>query len=184
MILTAIGVNNFYDWLKRKNYWRIIFLVIYLILLFVSLGDYLKIYFVDYSKQYSWSWQYGYKEVVDYAKEKYSKYDKIVITKKYGEPHEFFLFYWPWNPNEFMNDPNLIRFYQSDWYWVDRFDKFYFVNDWQVKEMKLESGDGIDCQNSKCLLITSQDNYFGKWNKLETINFLNGEVAFEIYENE
>ena len=129
-------------------------------------------------------WQYGYKQVVEFTKENYSKYDKIIITKKYGEPHEFFLFFNLWDPVKFREDPNLIRFNQSGWYWVDRFDKFYFVNDWQMGQLKLESGGEIDCLDSKCLLITSPGNIPpGKWSKIETINFLDGKSAFEIYAN-
>ena len=65
-------------------------------------------------------------------KENYDKYDKIIITKKHGEPHEFLLFFWPWDSQKYQDDPNLIRFEQSNWFWVDRFDKFYFVNDWEI----------------------------------------------------
>ncbi|KKT66870.1 MAG: hypothetical protein UW60_C0017G0002 [Candidatus Woesebacteria bacterium GW2011_GWA2_44_33] len=162
---------------------------IYIILLIVFAENYFKTYFLDYRKSYSWAWQYGYKEAVAFSKENYAKYDKIVVTKKYGEPHEFFLFFWPWEPEEFREDPNLIRFEQSDWFWVDRFDKFYFVNDWEIPKEKgifvLESKkEVVDCTGKiKCLLITSPGNYPAGWKNLETINFLDGRAAFEIYEN-
>ncbi|KKQ97140.1 MAG: hypothetical protein UT23_C0017G0001, partial [Candidatus Woesebacteria bacterium GW2011_GWA1_39_12] len=79
---------------------------------------------------------------------------------------------------------------QSDWYWVDRFDKFYFVNDWQITpgpndDFTLESGGIVSCkaQETRCLLITSPGSYRANWNKLKTINFLDGKPAFEILEN-
>jgi len=147
-------------------------------------------YFTTYRENYSWSWQYGYKQVVDYVKEKYDSYDKIIITKKHGEPHEFFLYYLEYDPTKYNNDPNLTRFFQSEWYWVDRFDKFYFVNDWQVNEQgtdtfvfNLESGGKVDCTNSKCMLITGDENVALGWNLLENIKFLNKNIAFKIYEN-
>jgi hypothetical protein len=128
--------------------------------------------------------------VVDYARDNYQKYDKIIVTKKYGEPHEFFLFFWPWDPAKYKADPNLIRFYQSGWYWVDSFDKFYFVNDWQITpglnmDFMLESGKTVSCKTpeTRCLLITSPGSYSAGWNKLETINFLDGKPDFEILEN-
>ncbi len=186
MIITAVGVVNILNWLRTRKL-ESVFLAIYLILVMVSLENYLKNYFVDYRRDYSWSWQYGYKEVVDYTRTNYGKYDKIIVTKKYGEPHEFFLFFWPWDPAKYRRDPNLIRFYQSDWYWVDRFDKFYFVNDWQIpkegRTFVLESKGKVDCISSKCLLISSPGNYPKGWKKLEIINFLDGKGAFEIYEN-
>jgi len=173
-------------WVLRKvrnNNFKIAVAVIYGVLLTAFTENYLLTLVNGYPAKYSEAWQYGYQQAVSYAKANYLKYDKIIITKKYGEPHEYVLFYWPWDPQSYRNDPNLIRYYQTGWYWVDRFDKFYFVNDWQVKDMKLESGGKIDCSNTKCLLITSPGNYPPGWKKLETINFLDGQPAFEIYEN-
>ena len=164
---------------------------IYLSLLAISLKNYLSVYHGSYRIDYSWSWQYGYKQAAYYIKANYDKYDKIIMTKKYGEPHEFLLFYLKWNPKLYQNDPELIRFYQSEWYWVDRFDKLYFVNDWDIpteewEDIKMESGRTIDCpkENQRCLLITSYGNYPKGWSKLETINFLDGKPAFEILKNE
>ncbi len=187
MVITAVGLVSILNWLRTRRL-ESVFLAIYLILVAVSLENYLRNYFVDYRRDYSWSWQYGYMEVVDYARTNYDKYDKIIVTKKYGEPHEFFLFFWPWDPRKYLSDPNLIRFNQSNWYWVDRFDKFYFVNDWQIpqgnsKIFTLESKNKVDCASSKCLLITSPNNHPAGWKKLEIINFSDGKVAFEIYEN-
>lgn len=163
--------------------------VAYLIFIGFSFKKYITAYFGEYSIKYSWVWQYGYKEVVDFTKEYYGKYDKILITKKYGEPHEYFLFFWPWDPIKYKSDPNLIRYFQSDWYWVDRFDKFYFVNDWDVPREEwqpfvLESKkEEIDCRNIRCLLITSPGNVPKTWSKLKTVYFLDGGPAFEIYSN-
>lgn len=199
MILSALGVVAFYDFLKRRKVLKKyfvpeMFIVVYLGILGVFLHNYLINYFDNYKYTYSWSWQYGYKEAVDYVKDNYKEYDKIIVTKKYGEPHEFFLFYgaednapWDWQPEAYRSDPNLIRFHQSNWYWVDRFGKFYFVNDWQIPtendNFQLESGGKFNCEGEKCLLVTSPDNHPRGWTRLRTIYFLDGGVAFEIYEN-
>lgn len=174
-VLSAMGVER----VLKKNLLPYLYFIVSVILL----GNYLYKYFGEYRTNYSWAWQYGYKEAVSYAKENYGKYDKIIVTKKYGEPHEFFLFYLPWDPVKYKTNPDLIRFQQSNWFWVDRFDKFYFANDWQVREMKLESGGDIECRESNCLLITSPGNVPDGWEKLRSINFLDGTAAFEIYEN-
>ena len=168
---------------------RILIGGIYLLILFLFLENYLMVYVNDYRTNYSWSWQYGYKEVATYINKNYDKYDKILITKKYGEPHEFLLFYGAaegislYGPEEYRNSSNLIRFNQSNWWWVDRFDKFYFVNDWQVQDMVLESGGEINCKEIKCLLITSENNKLNDFTKIGQIDFLDRKVAFEIYEN-
>ena len=189
MLITAIGFSSFLDWARKRKFSQKVATIIYLVVLFLFTESYLTQYFENYPKDYSWSWQYGYQDVVGYAKEAYGDYDKIVVTKKYGEPHEFLLFFLPWEPEMYRNDPNLIRFEQSDWFWVDRFDKFYFVNDWEIPKEKgvfvLESKkEVVDCTGKiRCLLITSPGNYPVGWEKLKTINFLDGAGAFEIYEN-
>ena len=193
MVLSAVGLVAVVNWLNKirifKNKYKILYLI-YFVFLAGFVENYLNIYFNDYKRVFSWSWQYGYRQVVDYIKLDYDKYDKIIVTKKYGEPHEFFLFFWPWDPGKYRNDPNLIRFNQSNWFWVDRFDKFYFVNDWNVpsqewESFKLESGESVQCTvgSERCLLITSPGKVPKGWSKLETINFLAGDAAFEIYEN-
>lgn len=193
MIIASVGLISSANYIvKRKlgKILKIILLLAYGFLVLWGTTRYFGRYIYSYPKEYSWAWQYGYEQAVDYVKENYEKYEKIIVTKKYGEPHEFFLFYWPWDPERYRNDNNLVRFFQSDWYWVDRFDKFYFVNDWQIDEeetdnfvFNLESKKQVNCRNQKCLLITSPGNVPSDWVKLETIYFLNGEEVFEIYEN-
>lgn len=185
MILTAIGLNYSIKKIKMKN--KLMMILFYVIVLFLFFENYLMHYFNNYKINYSQSWQYGYAQVVDYINENTDNYAKIVFTKKYGEPHEFILFYSKFNSNRFRNDKNLNRFYQSGWYWVDSFDKYYFVNDWEIPEdgykFIQESKKIIDCRQAKCLLVTSPDNAPQGWSKIKTINFLDGKVAFELYEN-
>lgn len=125
-----------------------------------------------YQKQYSFAWQYGYKQVFQYVKQNYSNYSKIAITKKYGEPHEFLLFYMKYDPYAYQHDSNLVRYEKSQWFWVDRFDKFEFINDWEVKD-KLKDAH-------ETLLITSPNNYPAGSRLVSTVDFLDGERAFDI----
>ena len=185
MLITAIGFSSFLDWARKRKFSQKVATIIYLVVLFLFTEGYLTQYFENYPKDYSWSWQYGYQDVVGYAKEVYGDYDKIVVTKKYGEPHEFFLFFWPWEPEMYRNDPNLIRFEQSDWFWVDRFDKFYFVNDWEIplrgetmESIKLESGGEL--KTNKSLLVTTFNRLPDNAKELKVIEFIDGRVAFII----
>ena len=132
--------------------------------------------YLNYSKEYSSSWQYGYKEAVTFVKDNYTNYPQIIFTKKYGEAHEFVLFYWPWNPILYQNDQQKNWDYHANWYWINAFDKFKFVNDWEIQK---ETKD----LTSKTLLVTSPNNYNPKnSNLLKTIYFSNGDIAFEILE--
>ncbi|QQG47048.1 MAG: phospholipid carrier-dependent glycosyltransferase [Candidatus Woesebacteria bacterium] len=185
-ILVGIGIIKILEKLKNNREMAILMFVIAMIL---SLENYIDVYAKSYRQNYSWSWQYGYKQIVGYIQENYENYDKIIITKKYGEPHEYFLFFLQYNPAKFINDKNLIRYGKSNWFWVDRFDKFYFVNDWQIPHNNsnfiLESKkEEINCdKNIKCLLISSPENHPVGWKLLKIINFLDNSKAFEIWKN-
>ena len=182
--IPAVFISVAGIWLyERVKVKRQVVVCFYTVIVLISLGSWLKSYYA-YRTNYSWAWQYGYKEMVAEVKAQYSQYKKIVITKKYGEAHEFVLFYWPWDSMAYQSDPNLIRFYQSNWYWIDRFDKFYFVNDWQIPRRQeaawiLESGDEFVPDNDT-LLVTSPGNYPYGWEKISTIYFLDGTPAFEL----
>lgn len=178
MILTALGLQLTVNFLKERSKFGgklLIFVFIFTVL--VSFGRWWNDYSNIYPKAYSWSWQYGYKEVVSYIKSTYERYDKIFFTKRYGEPHEFILFYFPWIPDKYQNDPGKRWDYHADWYWIDGFDKFSFINDWEVVE-KTE----CEINKEKCLLVTSPGNYPEGWNKIKVINYLDERPAFEILE--
>lgn len=193
MIVTSYGLVNFYFLAKDKSSlfkkYRIVFIVFYVLTFWTIAETYLRNYFEDYSRRYSQAWQYGYKQVIDFVNKNYEDYDKIIFTKKYGEPHIFVLFYMPWDPERYNKDPNLIRFFQSEWWWVDGFDKFVFVNDWQMRDkinsniFVTESKKEIDCNLIKCLIVSSQENSPFGWRKINEIKFLDDSIAFEIYEN-
>lgn len=175
-ILTAVGIRQGWQWVKVR--WiRWAGTIVYVVALVIFVWSFLANYFGSYRRNYSWAWQYGYKEVANNIQLHYNKYERIFMTKKYGEPHEFLLFYLKWDPEKYQSDPNLVRYFRTDWYWVDSFDKFIFINDWEIKEK-------VKSQKSKVksLLITSPGNYPEGWSKIETINFLDGKPAFEILE--
>lgn len=161
--------------------------VLCLVVVLFSLSSilYLKNYWTKYQFQYSSSWQYGYKQVFDYIRKNGQNYQKIFITKKYGEPHIFDLFYNKVDPSVIQNKNETIRFSKSNWLWTDKIQNHYFVNDWQipsspVSALKLESGQNIPTSNS--LLITTPEHIPSNGNILEIVNFLDGSIAFIIVE--
>jgi len=173
-ILSALGFLHCWDVLRKREVARWVFIIIYSLILFFLLFKFLTGYFGSYREKYSWSWQYGYKQAVSFVKENQNDYQQIFINKRYGEAHEFLLFYLQWAPDKYRQDANLKRYFKTDWYWVDSFDKFVFVNDWEIKTK-------VECQSgNKCLLITSPGNYPEGWDKIETIDFLDKKPAFEI----
>ncbi|HET7098858.1 MAG TPA: glycosyltransferase family 39 protein [Patescibacteria group bacterium] len=171
-ILTALGV-----W-QISNH-RIIILVS-LSILIISFSGYLNNYYNVYPKSYSRDWQYGYKQVASYIKANYNNYDLIVFSRTYGEPHMFTLFFLNWDPASFQNNPNLDRYEAYRWIWVSKFDKFYFP-DLGDSGTKFED---VKKQNKgkKILFIGKDGDFPDSVKKLLTVNFLNGNPAFEIVE--
>jgi 4-amino-4-deoxy-L-arabinose transferase-like glycosyltransferase len=179
ILLITLGVSRttewFWQWLGVKD--RLL-LAIFTAAVFLSFFQWWDYYLQVYPRSYGWSWQYGYKQVVGFLKDNHKDYKKVYFTKKQGEPHEFILFYWPWPPGEYQDQSQKKWDYHDNWYWVNQFDKFVFLNDWEVKEIVGQPKEGKD----KELLVTSPGNYPPGWSRLEVVNFPDGQVAFEILE--
>ncbi len=144
------------------------------VLIIGNMVIYLQNYFTLYPVQYSKSWQYGYKQAVETLIRNYDKYPKIYFTKHYGEPHIFYLFFSNYDPENYQKNETLLRSSHTNWRWVDRLDKIYFLNDWELVD-KLKD-------NSGALVITSPGSVPENSRHIETIYFLDGSKAFEIVE--
>jgi len=116
-IFITQGIFLFINKLSTK--YKHVFLYLFLATNTVLVCNYWHKYTTDYVTNHADSWQYGYQQTVEFIKENYTNYDHIYFTKKYGEPHEFILFFWPWSPSQYQNDPKKIWDYHSYWYWVD-----------------------------------------------------------------
>ena len=150
-----------------------------------ALVRYLDTYYGEYAHYYSDSWQYGYSQMVDFVKSNGQKYDKIFITKTYGEPHIFYAFYNQLDPKLLWPGENNIRYEQSDWFWTDRIGKIYFVNQWDIPQggqrvdtLKLESGEVVDTKGS--LLVTTFNYVPDNVEVEEVVEFVDGRFAFVI----
>jgi len=177
IILSAFGFVYVTKWLKTP------FIVLFTALFVFLFAGYLNLYFGDYQKAYSASWQFGNREAIEIINENIDHYDRIIMTKRYGEPHIFYAFYSRLDPKLLIPGPDNIRFNKSDWYWTDKIGRVYFVNDWQiptgvVNTLPLESGGTISTNNS--LLITSPDHLPKNTTVIDKIDFLNGDPAFVI----
>lgn len=176
-IFTAIGV---YEFVKLKKYTKSV-LIISFVLFFINFVIYLNNYFVKYPVSYSRDWQYGNKQVVEYIKENQDKYDLIVFTRHYGEPHIFTLFNLKYDPKKFQTISNLDRFETFDWVRVLKFDKYYFPD---LGDEGTKYDDIIRDNPNKKILFIGKPGDFPDYKKvLERINFLNNEEAFEITTN-
>lgn len=151
---------------------RMVLLGLMSIVLVIEAGIYYNNLLNTYPVESSFAWQYGYEQAIDFVKDHQSEYSKIIFTKKYGESHEFVLFYLAYDPWAYQNDPTAVKYEAYNWYWVNNFGKYEFYNDEDVIK-KTQNQTNV-------LLITSPGNYPKKGKLLKTINFLDGKEAFNI----
>ena len=106
------------------------------------------------------------------------------MTKRLAEPHIFYAFYNQLDPQVMFPTNNNIRFMQTNWYWTDKINNYYFVNDWKIPNqspantLDLESGGSIDTKDS--ILVTSPDHIPSNFEILNIINDPNGKPVLVI----
>lgn len=176
-ILGAIGFAVlFHKLFLKQRLLAYIFSIFIAISIVGQMTIYFPAYATTYPKNYSCTWQYGYKQVYDTLVTDSKTYDAILMTKRYGEPHAFLLFFSQFNARAYYSDTTLIRYEKDNHAWVDRFGKFYFVNDWELQQKMKEL---TDANIGSLLVITSPNNYPKNVRPSKTITFLNGDPVFE-----
>ena len=94
-LLSAISLVE----VRKKS--KKIFVLGLAIFLFLFI-NYLDIYHNHYREHWSSSWQYGYKQLVDYVSPIANQYDTVYITQSLGRPHTYFLLYTQKDPEEYV----------------------------------------------------------------------------------
>lgn len=181
-LISALGLYWSLLWLTKRNI-GLSYGLGFLIIAFVIINFYSYIYnfYLIYPYKYSRDWQYGNKQIVNYIKEHQKDYDLIVYSRTYGEPHMFTLFYLDYDPAKFQNDPALLRFETYDWVRVLNFSKFYFP-DLGDKGTRYE--DIVKrYPNKKILFIGKPDDFSTTSKVIYSVNFLDGNKAFEVVRN-
>lgn len=178
-LVSGLGFVFSLKWFQgRSRTLKVLFIISLVILIVVSIVWYFYNYYVIYPKAYSRDWQYGYKQVISYISKHQDEYDEVVFTRHYGEPHMFTLFYLNYDPTKYQNNPNLVRFETYDWVWVLKFGKYYFPD---LGDKGTQFQDIIKReQGEKLLFIGRQGDFPKEIPRLFSVNFLNGENAFDI----
>lgn len=181
-LVSAFGFVFSLRWFNKfSKVWKVFPIAILITVVIGSLSYYLQQYYKVYPTLYSRDWQYGYKQVVDYIGKHKDEYDEIVFTRHYGEPHMFTLFYLNYNPLKYQNDSNLVRFETYDWVRVLKFDKYYFPD---LGDKGTQFEDIVrDNIGKKLLFIGRHQDFPQNLPRLYSVNFLNGESAFEVVDN-
>lgn len=121
VILAAYGVSSL---TKKSRFIFLTILCIYFIMAFYNWDFYLN----HYPKRaiVVRAWQAGYKELAQYVKDNYNRFDKFYITQKNGQPYIFLLFYLQYPPDKYQKQSSLSSADQFGFGQVEKFDKFVF----------------------------------------------------------
>jgi len=183
IIFASLGVFWVVNLFKKYRWAQVAVLISLILSCLAGYIRYLNSYYSTYPTNYSFSWQYGYQQAVDYLSQQQNNYDRVIFTKYYGEPHIFYAFFTKLHPQDLQPGGDNLRFQQSDWFWTDRIKNIYFVNDWDIPKVlvdtiPLESGEEVPIKNS--LLVVSLQSLPKNVKILKVINFKNGWPAFII----
>jgi len=136
LIISAYGFINFIENIKSQKYFLILSMIIfsYLFFLFYNWNFYLN----HYPKKaiVIHNWQCGYKELSDYVKNNYQKFDKFYITKEGGPSYIFLLFFLKYSPPDYQKQANSGPIDEYGFSQSEKFDKFIFNLDYHSQEEK------------------------------------------------
>ena len=169
-IFSAVGVTISISFFSKRIYFRYLYNFLLMLVIGASLVAFGVRYFVLYPAVADWNWQMGYKGLYQELAKLEPQAGKIYVSKFYGEPHIFYLFYHQYDPAKYQNGENVLRYDRED-YWVnvDRIGQYYFV----------QEPNKVSLDNKDSLALSLQE--FSFENKiLTTIKYRNGQTAFLI----
>lgn len=180
IVIGACGFGYLVTWLKQKNLKRVTNLlqivVIWFIVILVAwqFARYQEMYWGHMSKEYSYSSQYGVKELSNYINENKDKYQKIWITDRYDQPYILLLFYMKYQPQEFQKGHVLTDRDRFGFSTVRGFDKFHF------EEVNF---DKIRPENPNSLIVGTDEEIPEEANIVKEIYGANGYKYFQVVAN-
>lgn len=112
-LLVALGIWGIWQRLKERALLKAGTIVLGSLILVVSIGYYLNLYYVHSPIQFSEFWQYGWKDAALYAWQNKDRYREIVVDPTFGSespnivgtPPAYFLFYGKYDPTLYQKSP-------------------------------------------------------------------------------
>lgn len=173
-ILTALGFVSFFIWLFTTNTSLLVKKIITVGMITIIIGSlvyYLHGYYNYYQKEFSHSWQYGYKDAITYATSQEDKFDQIFLTDVLGRPYAYTLFYTRYNPKQFRKNA-IIKRDVFGFVHVKSFDKYIFD-----KQM-------VNGRNGEKILYIDHINQVPSGGKIQKVfKLVNGEIVLVAYTN-
>jgi len=140
--------------------------------------SFLLIYFSWYPKAFARDWQFGYAEVASWLKANESIYDRVVITKAYGEPQLFLAFYNKWDPAWYQEENKKLLDYESQGYpWLDQLPE-YSLGKYTFRDINWP----VDNGKNEMLFVGKGDDFWLDTPFVFQTKFPDGTVAFSAAE--
>lgn len=158
-ILVAVGLTGL---VKQLRLLRLLLPPVFVL----AIAFYLRDYYYLYPVSASATWQYGYKQMVEYVSAVEQKYNCVNVTEAYGRPYIYFLLYKQYPPEKYWQNRDINRDWYGFWY-VYGFDKYTF---------------GSQDKGEKCLYVRTPGEMPAKAKILDTVSDPSGKAVFEIYE--
>ncbi len=171
VIIASYGIYNFVTAFRNKKVLLIpVLILVELFFLFYSWDFYLN----HYPKRalVVRSMEAGYKDLGNYVRENYDRFDNFYITKEHGQPYIHLLFQLDYPPEKFQSQAVLSAPDEYGFGTVEKFDKFNF-NFKYDSSLKRTSFIGFPQDFKQTTIDESQ---------IKKIT-VNGEGIFWIYEN-
>ncbi len=126
-IITAYGIFSLLKTVKKTPINNLLIIFVVAAYLFFAARSW-DIYFFHYPKRayVERAWQCGYKELTNYVKLNYNRFDRFVVTERYGQPYIFFLYYLGFDPITYQKQAQLSSPDEYGFGQVEKFDKFSF----------------------------------------------------------
>jgi hypothetical protein len=161
-IFAAIGFYQLLVIPKRK-----FLMFIAIVALALSFMFYLHQYYVHMPKEFSKSWLYGRKEAVIFSESRKFDYDRVIVSTKLEQPHEFWLFYLKYDPKKYLEEGGTVSggFLETK----NHFDKYFF-----------RPIDPTNDKNEQTLIVALPDEMPTGARILKKIYYLNGEEAIYV----
>lgn len=164
-IVASVGAATIFLYFKKKKKIYTALLTGAICVVLFSLYSFLHNYFIHNPKINSYDWQYGYKEVVEYAESIKKDYDRIYFSNIYGRPSIYIAWYGNIKPEEYWKEAHMTKDFVG-FFNTSQLGKYYFVNQ-PPKEI-----------SSKTLIIMEPSKIPENVKILKEVDFLNGEPAF------
>lgn len=165
-IFTAIGILMLYKQIRQKK----LFASVVAILLLANFSFYLHQYYVHMPLEFSKAWLYGRREAAQFTESIKGNYDRVIVSTKIDQPHEFWLYYLVYDPKKYQQEGGTA----SGGFLEDRnkFDKYLFRPiDYEKQK-----------QEAKTLFVGTSKELPSGAKVLKTINYKNAEPAIFIAE--